>query len=405
MKWFVLIFFFAAVASDVYIYRSLVSGRSRRLSARIIYIIFAIFTDGAALTALMLYGAAADRGSVGVMVVMWSVWLFILTLTPKLLYSLGGVFDCLVRKIIRRRVIVFRVAGTVVAAGVMAAMICGATAGRTKLRIEETEMYSARVPEAFDGYRIVHFSDTHIGTMARPEKQLARLVKAVGELGGDMVVNTGDLVNLTHEELTPEVMETLSRIEAPDGVWSVWGNHDLGFYLKKGAKITPRENLEALSTKVRGMGWRILSDRSVWIRRGADSLLLTGIDYPTTRLNGHNNELGGADLDTAFAGVEGDPFNIVLSHTPTLWDEITARYRGDATLSGHVHAMQTKLRFCGRVWSPAKYMYEQWSGGYTAKKDCKKVFLYVNDGIGCVGYPMRMGVRGEITVITLKRCE
>lgn len=406
MKWFVLILFFAALACDIYVYRSLFRGRARLRFERPAYIIFAILTDGAALTALMLYGAAADRGSAGVVAVMWLVWLFFLTLIPKMLYSLGGLLDLLARLAVRRRVVLFRVIGTTVAAVLMAVMVCGATVGRTGLRVEEVEVCSERVPEAFDGYRIAQFSDVHVGTMIDPEKQLRRLVERIAEQDADMVVFTGDLVNLTHEELTPKVMEVLGEISAPDGVWSAWGNHDLGFYIKEGARLAPKENLAALSEKVRGMGWGVLSDRSTWIHRGADSLLLTGLDYPTMMLNGHNNELGGADLDSAFAGAAGDPFNIVLAHTPLLWDEIVARGRGDVTLSGHVHAMQTKVRFFNKLWSPAKYMYEEWSGRYTAENDNgrKKTILYVNDGIGCVGYPMRIGVRGEITLITLKRC-
>jgi predicted MPP superfamily phosphohydrolase len=403
MKWFVLIFFFAAIASDVYLYRSLLRGRS--LWARIAYILFALLTDGAALTALMLYGAAADRGSVGVVVVMWAVWLFLLALVPKLLYSVGGVLDMIMRWVLRRRVILFRAVGLVAAAVTMGVMIWGATVGRTQLRVEEVEMCSPRVPEAFDGYRIVQFSDVHIGTMTRPERQLERLVRTIDGLGGDMVVNTGDLVNLVHSELTPELAAILSRIEAPDGVWSVWGNHDLGFYLKRGAELTPEQNLAALAGKVRGMGWQTLSDSSVWIHRGGDSLLLTGIKYPLAPHNGHNSDLGGVDLDAAFEGTTGSPFNVVLSHTPILWDEITDRDRGDVTLSGHVHAMQTKLRLGAKEWSPAQFMYKEWSGSYFVEKYSKKMLLYINDGIGCVGYPMRIGANGEVTVITLKRCE
>ncbi len=404
MRLFVTILFSIAIIADLCIYMALVRPRFRRLPARLLYLLFAIVTDGAALSALVLYGSAADRGSAGVIAVMWLVWLFFLTLVPKVLYLFGLIVDCLVCRAVRRRVTLFRWVGMVSAAAVMAVMVSGVTTGRTKLRVEEVEICSDRV--AFDGYRIVQFSDIHIGTMLCPERQIARLVESVNALKADMVVSTGDLVNLTHAELTPAIMEILSRLDAPGGVWSVWGNHDLGFYIKDGAALTPKENFAALSEKVRDMGWRTLSDRSTWIHRGGDSLLLTGIDYPTTRLNGHNNELGGADLDTAFGmAAETDPFNVVLAHTPMLWDGITARGGGDVTLSGHVHAMQTKLRLFGRVWSPAQYMYKEWSGKYLGEGSEKKTVLYINDGIGCVGYPMRIGASGEITIITLKRCE
>jgi predicted MPP superfamily phosphohydrolase len=242
--------------------------------------------------------------------------------------------------------------------------------------------------------------------MARPGRQIARLVEAIAAQNGDMVAFTGDLVNLVNTELTPEVTSTLGRLTAPDGVWMVWGNHDLGFYLRDKSGLTPEANFDALAAKVEAMGWRALSDSSTWLRRGADSILLTGLDYPRdSHLNAHNQSLAGVDISAAFDGVTGDPFNVVMAHTPRLWNRILEHGRGDLTLSGHVHSMQTKLRLGRKTWSPAQYMYEQWSGKNVQTMCGKNSVLYINDGIGCVGYPMRIGARGEITVITLKRCE
>jgi predicted MPP superfamily phosphohydrolase len=408
MIWLVLMLFLAALIADAYIYRSVICPRFDTRPARVTYIVFAAVTDVPALSAFLLY-AFSPLQTTGIIVVMWLVWIFFFVSIPKLLYLTGGFLDFLVKLVSRRRLFVFRGLSLAVSVVVMVAMIRGATVGRTGLRVERVEVCSERVPAAFDGYRIVQFSDTHIGTMARPAKRLARLVAAVGELGGDMVVNTGDLVNITHAELTPEVMELLGGITAPDGVWSAWGNHDLGFYIKEGSALTPEANLAALSEKVRAMGWRTLSDSAAWIRRGADSLLLVGLDYPRDpMLNAHNESLAGVDISAAFEGVEGEPFNIVLAHTPKLWDGIKAHGRGDVTLAGHVHTMQAKLRIFGRMWSPAQYMYREWSGKYVSEECGKKSLLYINDGTGCVGYPMRIGAkaRGEITVFTLKRrCE
>jgi predicted MPP superfamily phosphohydrolase len=398
--------FVAALIADIYIYRCLIATHTRRLLARVLYIVLAVITDGAAFAALMLYGAAAHRVSVGMVAVMWLVWLFLIAFVPKALYTVGGVLDFLAGRLARRRISPFRWLGIVLAVVVMGVMISGVTVGRTQLRVEQVEVCSERVPEAFDGYRIVQFSDLHVATMLHPERQLARLVETVNAQRGDMIAGTGDLVSITHEELTPAAARILARLEAPDGVWSAWGNHDLGFYIRDGSELTPEANLAALSEKVRAMGWRTLSDSSVVIRHGRDSLLLTGLAYPHDRmLNSHNESLAGVDPGAAYRGVEGDPFNVVLAHTPRLWGEITSAGRGDLTLSGHVHAMQTKLRSGSWLWSPAQRMYDQWSGKYTSGRGQKNSVLYVNDGIGCVGYPMRIGARGEITVITLKRCE
>lgn len=107
-------------------------------------------------------------------------------------------------------------------------------------------------------------------------------------------------------------------------------------------------------------------------------------------------------MDKAYGDVPRETFNITLAHVPQLWEQITAAGYGDLTLSGHVHAMQLKIRFSGRGWSPASWLYEHWSGRYD--NDDGRT-LYINDGTGYVGYPMRLGARPEITLLTLKRCE
>jgi predicted MPP superfamily phosphohydrolase len=406
MKWSVFALLFVAIAADVYIYRSVICRYFRHLPARIAYVIFAFVTDGAAVAALGFYIFSGLRSQSGLIVVMWLVWLFFLTTLPKLLFAAGGLLDYFSKLAFRRDIPIFRGVMSVVAAVLVVVMVCGASVGRTKLRVEQIEAASARVPAAFDGYKIVQISDLHLGTMPNAEKRLEKIIEKIATLQPDMVVNTGDLINTDQAELTLEISERLANLKAPDGVWTVWGNHDLGFYMRDSLK--PEDNLALLNTKVQGMGWNTLSDRSVWIHRGGDSILLSGIDYPRGHnLNGHNSTLAGADLAEAYDGIPTDPYNIALSHAPQMWDDIVAAGRGDLVLSGHVHAMQMKIRLFGRTFSPATWMYDEWSGKYSRKYDKKveKSTLYINDGIGCVGYPMRIGARPEITIITLKRCE
>ncbi len=405
MKWIVFILFFAALLSDIYIYRSVICNCFKRLPARIAYIIFAVLTDGAALTVFIIYGAAAGQGPTAVMTVMWMVWIFFVTALPKLLFAAGGFLDCVSSLVIRKRVLVFRTVAVCLSAVAVVMMIYGATAGRTGIKVNEVEICSALVPEGFDGYRIVQFSDLHIGTMPNAAKRVARIAEKIAGLEPDMVVNTGDLVNISHADLAPEIMSGLSRIGARDGVWSVWGNHDLGFYIQDTVSMPLSENISILSGKVRDLGWRTLTNESSYIRRRGDSILLSGINYPKDgNLNGHNSTLSGADIGKTFAGFSPEVFSIVLSHAPQVWREITAAGFGDLTLSGHVHAMQIKLGPGRRKWSPAKYIYSEWSGRYIENK-AKKYTLYINDGIGCVGYPMRIGAPPELTLFKLKRCE
>lgn len=402
MKWIVFILFFAALLADVYIYRSVICSYFKRLPARIAYTIFAIVTDGAAISVFFLYTFAAGRSSAAVMTIMWLVWVFLVTALPKLLYAGGGFLDWIASSLTRRHAVVFRPLAVFLSIAAIVMMVYGATAGRTKIRVNEVEICSERLPAGFDGYRIVQFTDMHIGTMPNAARRVARIVEKINGLKPDMVANTGDLVNISYADLTPEVMTELSRIEAPDGVWSVWGNHDLGFYVKDTVALPLRENLAGLSDKMRGMGWKgVLSDESVYIRRSGDSILLSGVNYPEDHhLNGNNSALGGADLGKAFAGFSPEVYSIVLSHAPQMWREIAETGFGDLTLSGHVHSMQIKLG----GWSPAKYLYKEWSGLYVDNKG-KNNFLYINDGMGCVGYPMRIGAAPELTLFILKRCE
>ncbi len=107
MKWLVLMLFVAALVADAYIYRGFIVRRFKRVGVRAAYLVFAALTDGVALTALMLYGAAADRGSAGVITVMWLAWGFFLVLVPKILFAVGGVLDRLARLAVRRRGTIF----------------------------------------------------------------------------------------------------------------------------------------------------------------------------------------------------------------------------------------------------------------------------------------------------------
>ena len=155
-----------------------------------------------------------------------------------------------------------------------------------------------------------------------------------------------------------------------------------------------------LIRKEEAMGWCVLDNRTVYLRCGGDSISLSGITCDR-RLNRqrHDRRLPDFDFGSTYRDVPASVFNITVSHIPQLWDEILDAGYGDLTLSGHVHGMQCKIRLFGRSFSPAQWMYERWSGRYEERGRT----LYINDGIGCVGYPMRLGVKPEITLIELQR--
>ena len=188
-----------------------------------------------------------------------------------------------------------------------------------------------------------------------------------------------------------------SRISAP--VYSSIGNHDTGIYILDTVILPKNENRQLLLDKERSLGWTILDDTTTYIRRGCDSISISGISF-SDELHEfrHLTNIPDFDISQTYENVPEEMFNITVSHIPQLWNSIIACGYGDLTLAGHVHGMQVKLRIFGHDISPAKLFYNEWSGLYERNEHR----LYINDGIGYVGMFIRAGVRPEVTVITLK---
>lgn len=162
----------------------------------------------------------------------------------------------------------------------------------------------------------------------------------------------------------------------------------MGTYIKDSLRFPAAGEAREVVARQRAMGWTVLEDTTVYLRRGADSISLTGLSFdPALRERRHDRDLPGTAIPKAYAGVPDSLYNIALVHIPQLWEQIVEAGYGDLTLSGHVHSMQLKIRPWGRGWSPAKWIYKHWSGRY----DTGRHTLYVNDGTGYVAYPMRLG--------------
>lgn len=319
---------------------------------------------------------------------MWMFWAWMVTVLPRMAYYFFGML-----RLPR--------AGIIAALAVAALLVWGATAGRTSLHVNSIDVCSDKVPAPFDGFRIVQLSDIHVGTLVRPERELSRLVDSVNALRPDLIVFTGDLVNVRYTELDERVQRLLSGLKAPFGVASVTGNHDVGAYIMDTLALPPAENLRRLIGAEQAMGWQVLEDTTVYLRRGGDSISLSGISFdPALRKQRHDADLPPARLDAVYRDVPDSLFNITAVHLPQLWGQIIDSGYGDLTLAGHVHAMQMKVKLFGRSYSPAQWIYTNWSGRY----DADSRVLYINDGTGYVAYPMRLGAWPEITLITLRRC-
>lgn len=275
--------------------------------------------------------------------------------------------------------------------------IYGMVKGAYKYRVHKVKVKSPNLPEAFNGFKIVQLSDIHSGSFMSPDP----LVKAFGivmDQKPDMILFTGDLVNNEASETTPH-LETYKLLKAPYGVYSSLGNHDYGDYKRDWEPGAKEANLKALKDVHANSGWRLLMNEHVPIEKDEQKIALLGIE----NWGGNLNFPRYGKLDNAHAGTEGYPFKILLSHDPSHWDMQVSQERKykdiDLTLSGHTHGMQFGIEIPGFKWSPVKYIYKHWAGLYRQDNQ----YLYVNRGLGFLGYPGRLGIWPEITVIELER--
>ncbi len=384
MIWIVIALSLLVGALDFRYYRRRM--RSRRRGARVPFILFAAATDLLPLIAGGLFRLLPDNTTATVAAAMWLFFIYLLTVLPRLAFYFFQHFG-LVRT------------GAVAAGLTAALLVWGVVYARTSYVINEVEIRSERLPEGFDGVRIVQFSDLHIGSLVHPEREMKRLVRTIGALRPDLVLFTGDLVNIRYTELDSAAMRILAQLQAPLGVYSNIGNHDTGVYIKDTLALPVAVNTDSLIVRQRRMGWRLPDNATEHLVRGGDTITLTGISFdPALRKERHDRNVA-MDIEAVYNGVPRTPYNITLSHLPQLWDRIRELGYGDLTLSGHVHAMQIKARLGRWQFSPARLFYKRWSGRY----DEEGRTLYINDGIGYVGFPMRLGAYPEITVITLRR--
>ena len=288
--------------------------------------------------------------------------------------------------------------------GLVSLVVCilfvyGVFITRTDYRINEIEISFKNLPVSFNGYRIAFISDIHVGSMYNAYSELERLSDVVSDTDSDILVFGGDMVNMHHSELTPAILDRLSLIKGKEGSVAVLGNHDTGAYLKDSV-TTPRFiNKKLVEEKLNGIGWIVLRDSTMFIYKDNDSITITGIDYTDELLKFKHNfdNIKEYDVSHIYSTIDDNVFNITISHLPQLWYELCDKGYSDLTLSGHIHAMQFKYNIFDFIISPAALMYDEWSGLYEREKGK----LYINDGIGTVGFFARLGARPEITVIIL----
>ena len=374
------------IAMDVYICRRL-RRSGYRLTAWFNALLAVLTAALATAVAVMPLSEASTPNSTFV-TGQYLLYTFFAIIAPKalgmLIYGIG--------RLIRQRWMT--VCAFLVAALVFGIMWWGAIITPGKIEVKEVELAFDNLPDAFDGYRIVQWSDAHLGTYNGRTAIVERQINTINDLHPDMICFTGDLVSRKTDEALP-FRDLLTKLRAPDGVFSVLGNHDYDNYVRWDDEQVKLADRKALCDMQQVVGWRLLNDDYAIIKRGGDQIVVIG----TENYGDHPFEKRG-NLARAYSGLRDNNFKIELQHNPYAWRANTLPNSNiDLMLAGHTHAWQILLKLGDWQWSPACLRYPEWGGAYREGNQQ----LYVNIGTGMVGPPMRIGATPEITVITLKK--
>lgn len=274
------------------------------------------------------------------------------------------------------------------------AMAYGIISGAHDYRVRRVKVRLSNLPPAFDGLRIGQISDIHSGSFYNRTAVKGGVEMLMREKP-DVIFFTGDLVNNQAVEMR-DYVNVFDKLRAPLGVFSVTGNHDYGDYHNWPSQDVKRKNFRDLVAVHKQMGYHLLMNEHRFIHEGKDQLAIIG-----------NENWGGrgfakyGKLDQAYKGAEEAPVKLLLSHDPSHWDlQVRPDFpQIDVMFSGHTHGFQFGVEIGDIKWSPSQYAYKQWSGLYQEGKQ----FLYVNRGFGYLGYPGRIGMPPELTIMELKR--
>ncbi|MEG3657451.1 metallophosphoesterase [Arenibacter palladensis] len=282
-----------------------------------------------------------------------------------------------------------------IAALPFSALLYGMVKGKYNFRVLKYNLEFDDLPQSFDGYRITQISDVHSGSFDNREK-IEYAIDLINKQKSDVLLFTGDMVNNMAEEMLPW-KGLFSTLRAKDGKFSVLGNHDYGDYVSWETEEAKRNNLTDLKNIQKEMGFDLLLNDSRYLQKGDDRIALIGVENW-----GRGGFKKAGDLKKAVSNIDKDDFKILMSHDPSHWEDQVLKddYHYHLTLSGHTHGMQFGIEIPGWIkWSPARWRYKYWAGVYEEMGQ----MINVNRGFGFLGYPGRVGIWPEITVITLKK--
>ncbi len=262
-----------------------------------------------------------------------------------------------------------------------------------KYRLVKKKIALNGLPNSFKGFKIIHISDIHSGSL-KDQAAVLKGIELIQKQNADLILFTGDLVNDRATEMQ-DWMTTFGQLKAPHGVFSTLGNHDYGDYVKWDSLEAKKQNLEDLKKVHHELGWQLLMNENAIINKEQDSIRLVGIENWGAKARFPKY----GKMDQAMQGITQKEVVILLSHDPSHWEaEVIPKYQQvQLMLSGHTHGMQFGLENPYFKWSPVQWVYKQWAGHYKVQEQQ----LYVNRGFGFLGYPGRVGILPEITLIEL----
>lgn len=317
-----------------------------------------------------------------------NVYLFLLgcIAVPKLLVTLFSLIFLPIGRLLRTKHDYGAYFGALIAAATLYVLCIGTFVGPKQLTVNRITLCYDDLPPAFDGYTMVLFADTHIGTM--PAQLMPRVADSIAALNADIVLFAGDIQNIRPEELEGW-HDVFASITAPDGVYAVLGNHDYGTYIGATSQQKTVDAERETITHVRSYGWHLLLNEHAAVSRNGDTIYIAGEEN-----GGKPPFLDKSNIKNTLQGVPEDAFVVLMQHDPSAWRRhILSESTAQLTLSGHTHGGQISLF----GWRPTQFSYEEDCGLYEEGGR----HLFVTTGLGGA-LAFRYNMTPEIVVITLR---
>jgi len=276
---------------------------------------------------------------------------------------------------------------------VFSVLIYGMLRNRYRYKVFREVVEIPGLPASLKGFKIIQISDIHAGSLT-DKAGIQKGIDLINKEGADLICFTGDLVNNVAAEMDGFI-QIFKQLKSTYGTYSVLGNHDYGDYVRWPDRQSKMLNFKQIIEVHRALGWELLLNENRKIMVEGNEVAIIGVE----NYSAHPRFSRYGDMEKAVNGLGKADLKLLLSHDPSHWDDdVRKHYKDiDLTMSGHTHGGQFGIEMGRLKWSPVSHYYKQWIGLYREDNQ----YLYVNRGFGFLGYPGRVGILPEITVLEL----